>query len=259
MRFLVKVPKGTRLVVCGDIHEHEAQFKRLLKEVKPGARTWVASVGDIYDKGDGIDAAERIVDKMKELVDRGVGFVIRGNHELKHIRRAKRHKKSLSPQLEWMKKQPTSILFEFYNRNRVLMVHGGVTPHHKIKDVEEDIDTCYIRWVDENGHHISLKKQIVDGVMQFAPAKWNSECGVWHEKYDGRFGYIVSGHFAQKDGKPKFYNYSCNIDTACYATGILTAQEFTEMGIKGETIGIKGPAKWSDVESLYREMAQSKN
>ena len=250
----VKVPKGTRLIVCGDIHEHEEQFNKLLKKIEPSAHTWFASVGDIYDKGFGKEAAERIVDKIKELVDRRVGFVIRGNHELKHIRRAKLGKYPLSPQLEWMRRQPTSIMFEFYNRNRVLMVHGGVTPHYSLKNVAEDIDTCYIRWVDENGHHIPLKKYVVDGLMQFVPAKWGSDCDVWHTKYDGRFGYIVSGHFAQQDGVPKFYNFSCNLDTACYATGILTAQEFTEMGLKGETITIEGPSRWPDVDSLYKEM-----
>lgn len=245
---IIKVPKGTSLFICGDIHEHEVQFDKLLNEINPNATTWFASVGDIYDKGDGIDAAERIVDKIRHLVDKKIGFVVKGNHELKHLRLAKRHGNPLSPQLKWIEQQPTAIMFEFYNRSRVLMVHGGVTPKHTLTDVLDDIETSYVRWIDEDGKSIPLRSKKVDGVRTFYPAK---EGRIWHETYDGRFGYVVSGHFHQEDGKPKFYNYSCNLDSACFHTGKLTAQEFTDMGTKGKTIIISGNAKHPNLQRLY--------
>jgi len=246
----VQVPKGTTVTFCGDVHEHEDQFLKLIEEIDPNEKRLFASVGDIFDKGHGTEAAERILDKIKELSDDKIGFMIKGNHELKRLRHYKRHKLELSPQLEWVKKQPTAILFEFHNRSRVLMVHGGVTPNYSWDDIHNNIETCYVRWVDDKGNHIPLKNKITDGKIDFFPAKTGP---IWHEKYDGRFGYIVSGHFVQKDGEAKFYNYSCNLDSGCYFTGKLTAQEFTDTGTKGKKIVITGPSKWSDANQVHEQ------
>lgn len=255
MSVTIKVPKGTRLFVIGDIHEHLSQFYQLNNEIQPSADKWLVSVGDLYDKGPGIEAAEELVDQFRDLSNQGVGYIIQGNHELKHIRKAKRGQGKMTSQLSWMDQQPLTMSFEFSNRARVTIVHGGVTPHHTWHDLAYDVESCYVRWVDEAGKHVRLKKTTEDGIRVMKPAR---EGVVWHEKYCGRFGYIVSGHNAQKDGIPKYYDYSCNIDTACYHTGKLIAQEITEKGTLGEALVAQGPAQWPVLEDLFRSWAQEK-
>ncbi len=249
----VKVPKGAKIVVVGDIHEHEEQFDKLIEKVKPSPEMFFVSVGDIYDKGFGKKVAESITNKIKSMVDEGVGYVIRGNHELKNIRIAKRTY-TMTDELKWFEAQPLSISFEFPSRALVTVVHGGVTPTHTWRDLEDDIETCYVRDLDENGKYIKLNYKIKDGKKVMEPSKSNGK--PWHKSYDGRFGYIVSGHQSQKDGVPKFYNYSCNLDTAVYHTGILTAQVFNNQGNREELITITGKAKHDNLDRMFTDMAK---
>lgn len=221
----IKVPKGTKIAIIGDIHEHEYQFDRLLDIIQPSEKMFFVSVGDVYDKGYGPSIAASITDKIRQMSEKGYGFTVRGNHELKNIKKA-RATGSMTPQLSWFEKQPLALSFIFENGSRVTVVHGGVKLSHTWDDLDHDIETSYIRKLDENGEMIKL--EWVGNELQ--PSKPGGVS--WHEVYDGRFGYIVAGHEPLKDGKPKFYNYSCNIDTACYCTGIMTCQIMSEKGLE---------------------------
>lgn len=235
----IKIPANHKVAVVGDIHEHQEQFENLLEKLKPSPQMILVSVGDIYDKGFGVKVAEAIVDKLIPMVEAGYAYVLRGNHEIKHIRKA-RQSNSMNKYLEWFDKQPLAVSFEFYNNTRLTVVHGGVLSTHTWKDLNDAIETSYIKIVDEKGKMIKNVWRKQNGKSILVPEKPGGV--VWHKSYDGRFGYIACGHFAQKDGIPKFYNYSCNLDTAVYDTGILTAQVFSEVG-KEELIMISGPAK----------------
>lgn len=235
----IKVSSGTKIAVVGDIHEHEEQFDKLLDIIQPSEKMLFVSVGDIYDKGYGPRTAESITDKIRKMVDAGYGFAVRGNHELKNIKRAKMGKK-ISDQLAWFDKQPLALSFEFDNRSRLTVVHGGVKPSHTWDDLNFDIETSYIRDLDFDGEMIKLIRVVENNVVNFVPNKPNGIS--WHHTYDGRLGYIIAGHDPLKDGEPKFYNYSCNIDTACYYTGILTCQVFDENGLN-KLHSIKGMTK----------------
>ena len=244
---IIKVPKGAKVYVLGDLHEHPEALKKAIKEIEPSPERLLFSVGDLYDKGWGRDTAEEMADTFKGLVQRGVGGIIRGNHELKHIRRAGRSGSRLTPQLEWFATQPLAVCFEFVNRSRLLMVHGGVTPLHKWDSLGSDIDTCYVRTIDERGKAIPLVRTKEDGKIVLKAKK---EGKTWHEYYDGRFGYIASGHDAQKDGVPKFYNFSCNLDTAVYHTGKLSVQVFSAMG-KEELLTFMCKPKYPDLDDMF--------
>lgn len=224
----INVPSGTKLAVVGDIHEHEEQFDKLMDLLNPSDKMFFVSVGDIYDKGFGISHAESITDKIRYMAHQGYGFVVEGNHEVKHIKKA-RKTNTLTAQLAWLEQQPLAMSFVFDNGFTVMVVHGGITPDHTLLNIERDINVVYIRDLDEAGKAIKLKWVEVNGIRSLRPAKEGGR--PWHESYDGRFGYIVSGHDPLKDGKPKFYQNSCNLDTACYCTGILTCQTFTENGL----------------------------
>ena len=247
----IKVQKGTKVYVCGDLHEHPEALKKALEEIKPSSTRLMVSVGDLYDKGWGIEAAEEMADIWQELVGRGFGYIIKGNHELKHIRRAKKTGKKLTPQLRWLDSQPLAVCFEFVNRSRLLVVHGGVTPKHTWKKIGHDIDTCYVRDLNEKGKTISLiRKKGKDGIIRMLPKSIGKP---WHHTYDGRFGYIASGHESQKDGIPKFYNFSCNLDSAVYHTGKLSVQAFSGIG-KEELLTFMCKPKYPDLNQMFTLM-----
>lgn len=226
-----------KIAVVGDIHEHPDQFFDIISKVKPSSEKIFVSVGDIYDKGFGREFAEKILDVLMSLASQGYAYVLRGNHELKHINR---NRKTEDKYLQWIKRQPLALSFLFDNATRLTVVHGGVTPLHTWDDLDSNVETSYVRTVDETGKMIPLIwKKDKFGNNQLIP---ESVGPVWHDVYDGRFGYIASGHDAQKDAVPKFYNFSCNLDTACYQTGLMTCQVFGSNG-REELLSVTGPAK----------------
>ena len=242
----IEVPYGTKIAVFGDVHEHPEQFQKMMNEIDPSRKMWVVSVGDIYDKGFGMKTAEAMTQELMTLRKRGVGWAVPGNHEIKHIRKSK---KDPSEALIWWRRQPLALSFQFESGSRLTVVHAGVTPHHTWGDIKKDIEVVYVRDVDEDGRMIPLIWKDINGVSTLVKSKEGGDS--WHQKYDGRFGYIASGHAAQKDGEAKFYKFSCNLDSAVYDTGILTAQVFEEDGSLGRLIRVQGTAKKPELNVAY--------
>lgn len=230
MRHLkIKISDSVKIAVIGDIHEHDEQFFKLIDEIKPNENTILVSVGDVLDKGYGIGAGYRIINYLK---DNG-HYIVCGNHEYQKIRSEIQSQKELSSELLWLDEQPWSISFE-YSSSRLTILHGGVLPKHTEDDLGRNSDILYLRAVDKKGKRVKYQK---DGEEFIPKAPGRS----WHEEYDGRFGYICAGHDPQKDGKPKYYKYSCNIDTAIFETGILSSQLFNSNGLD-KLIQVSGPA-----------------
>ena len=233
----ITVRNGLELVVVGDIHENEYHFDQMLERAEVGTKRILVSVGDVYDKGEGSHVAERIIRKIQELNKRGFGYMVRGNHEQRNIKKAKeRFEKSgksgedyLTPELRFCKNIPLVLSFIFPNQNRVTVMHAGVSPHHTWKNVSTNTEVMYIRSLDDKGYPIPLVWSEEGGVNKLMPERNGV---VWHEMYDGRFGYIISGHDSQRDGKVKYYKNSCNIDTRCYDTGILAGQIISDGNLK---------------------------
>jgi len=231
-----------KLVVIGDIHEHQEQFDLLVQEAqKVSKNIKFVSVGDVYDKGFGTTSAEKITNDLISLN----AYAVQGNHEIKNIKKARKYN-SLTKELLWWKERPLVISFIYPNQSRITVVHGGVLPSHNWESLGSNIEICYIRTVDENGKMIRLNWVGPQENKKLIPEKNGM---IWHQVYDGRFGYIASGHDAQKDGKPKFYNHSCNLDSACYETGILTAQIFSSSG-REDLIQVKGTPRCPELNGL---------
>jgi len=223
----IRLAAGTKLAVVGDIHEQIQHYRKLIDLIQPSDKMIFVSVGDIYDRGGGVAVAEEIIDHLRELYNKRQGYVVRGNHELKHANYALRDKE-WSDQLYWIAGMPLVLSFIFANSSRITVLHGGVEPKHGWDDLNIDVSTSYIRDLDPEGKYIQLRKVKINGKKELIPDREGGK--PWHMSYDGRFVYIASGHDAQRDGIPKFYNYSCNLDTACYETGVLTCQIFGENG-----------------------------
>lgn len=245
---LIQVPTNTHICVIGDIHEHAEQFFKLVDIYQPAQNRWLVSVGDIYDKGFGVQNAEKITEYFMQLQEEGIGFAVRGNHELKAIKNNKK-KETFTNSLKWWKDQPMVITFEFQRGKRVCVLHAGVTPKMYSDNLSNDIEVCYVRDVDDDGKMIPLIWKEIDGERCLVKARDGGKS--WHEIYNGRFGYIVAGHASQKDGVAKFYNYSCNLDTAVYETGKLTAQVFLPNGNLGKLIETTGTPRKPELNRDY--------
>lgn len=233
----IQVPRDTEIVVIGDVHEHPEQFFKILEIIKPSEKKWLVSLGDCVDKGYGNDAFVAITDKLIELDSFGYCFAVRGNHEQKHI---KKNKNNLSPQLQWWQTKPLSLVFEFHTGAIVTCVHAGVRSSMTWEDLQTNTEVLYIRDLNKDERMIPLLWKEIDGVKTLVPAEPNGT--PWHLYYDGRMGFICSGHNAQKDGVAKYYNYSCNLDSAVFETGILTGQIFTSDGNLGVQVKTSGVA-----------------
>lgn len=229
----VNLKKGTKLFIVGDIHEHKPQFIDLVNIIQPSKERILVSVGDIFDRGLGKKAAKDILNKMIHLYYNGCCYMVRGNHEQKLLNK----NESLSGEEEWATTRPLSIRFKFHNQSSVLVMHGGITQFHNWGDLESNTDVLYTRKIDERGKKIRMVKQESGEYIAKKPGK------SWHEYYDGRFGYIVAGHDPQKNGEVAFYKYSCNVDTGCFETGVLSAVVVDEFGVQ-ETIQVKGKSFW---------------
>lgn len=245
---VIKVSPYTHICVIGDIHEHPEQFFKLVDIYKPDQNHWLVSVGDVYDKGFGTKSAEQITKYFMELQEEGIGFAVRGNHELKTIKKNKK-KCDFTKYLKWWNDQPMVITFEFPRGKRVCVLHAGVTPKMCSEHLANDIEVCYVRDVDAEGRMIPLVWQHIDGEKCLVKARDGGRS--WHEIYDGRFGYIVAGHVSQKDGLAKFYNYSCNLDTGVYETGKLSAQVFLPNGNLGRLIEATGTPKKPELPKSF--------
>jgi hypothetical protein len=211
----IKLLEKQEIVVIGDVHECEEHYNEMSEII--GDRILV-SVGDIYNKGAGIHVANSITRKIIKRHENGNGYIVRGNHEHKHILRDR----ELSDELKWFATQPFFLHFTWPNGYRVTIVHAGVTPNITAYNINFCADVLFVRYIDENNLMVPMVLGI-DGKY-----KIQKKGKLWHEVYDGRFGYIVAGHYSQSDGIPKFYNYSCNIDTRCYETGILSGHIITD-------------------------------
>jgi len=218
----IQVPRGKEVVFIGDIHEKEWHFDEMVRRTEIGTKRIGVFVGDFLDKGDGLEVGNSIIRKVTTLARDGWAYAVRGNHEAKHIRHSEREGEKLSDELKWCQGLPLALSFLFSNQNRITVLHAGVTPKHTWADLSSNTELMYIRTLDEKNRPIPLIWVEEDGNRKLIP---KDENGVqWHERYDGRFGFIISGHDSQKDGVPKFYKHSCNLDTRCYETGILTGQ-----------------------------------
>ena len=230
---IIRLKKNTKVTVIGDIHEHVDQFMEMVDRVKPTPDNILVSVGDIYDKGNGDEPANRIINKLRELNLSGSAYMVQGNHESKRFKTVK----NKCDNLKWAESQPRVITFRFANQTKLTVLHAGVTPKHTAHDLNHNIEVMYVRCLDENDDYIPLTYKLINGRKKLRPVR---DGGVpWHKRYNGRFGYIISGHDSQEDGRIKFYKYSANIDTRCYDTGILSGIVYSEKG-RLDIIRVKG-------------------
>jgi len=226
-------------------------FERLYSEALVDLDEWAErSIGvfnkEMVDFGKQMDLLTKLT--LKYPVDQGYyaaflqnGIKVEGEFQryLKILKsgleRAIREK-SMDENMEWISKQPLIYSFIYPSQKRYTFVHGGITPRMTWEKISNDIDLVYCRAIGKFGKSVSTFFNKETGQWEFR----EPDVIVWHELYNGRFGYVVSGHAPLKNGEPKFYKNSCNIDTACFITGKLTGLLLSENSM--EHVQIHGPA-----------------
>lgn len=206
-----KLENHVKFVAISDVHEHDDIFFNLINNFSFSNDCKLLFCGDANDKGAGEQAFYKIVNFIKPLVENNQAWYIKGNHELKKIKKAKKNKE-MNDLLSWIDKQPTAVHLSYDNGQSYLAVHAGINPKMTWDKLNNDIEVAYTRLVDSDGNNISIKLE--NDV--WVPTKPNGV--LWHDIYDGRFGYVIAGHQPNYDG-PKFYNYSCNLDCGVFNTG----------------------------------------
>lgn len=233
----IKLKSDVKLLCISDIHEHPDQFFSILDKYPVSDKMILIVCGDVIDKGFGSKSAEKIYKKIYDLNKKNQAFMIKGNHEIKLL---KYNKKINNFQLlKWIDSLPISLSFIYPNLSRYTFVHGGVDPQMNWDELSYDLSVCYIRYISNKSNKMaSVSKKEENGEIHYIPK--DVDVSLWHDVYDGRFGYIISGH-NNDPGGPRFYNYSCNIDTGVFTSGKITAIIIGEKG-REEVYQSSGPA-----------------
>jgi len=247
---IINISKNTELLFLTDIHAHKYQFFEALKKYPPNNNRILCACGDYLDKGfleTEKEDEEEICNKLMELQNDSLCFAIKGNHEIK---RSKKIKDNTNTQVNWIRTLPLCLRFSFESGKRITVIHAGITPLMTENDLDKNIETCYVRDIDpETNKMIPLKWVDIDGVKTLVKEKPGV---LWHELYDGRFGFVISGHDANRQfGEARYYNYSCNLDSAVYSSGNLSILIIDGFGnIKTKDV-IHGPASNPELNIKY--------
>ncbi len=220
-----------RVIVYGDIHGCLDEFKDLREKIGIKSGDLEICVGDILNKGPYLGG-----EMISYLQDHHIRSVV-GNNEAKAIKQYKQYKKAGEEYLKSLRAfEIATVLslrdddFLFLNSlplfikvKNLTILHGGLTPSMDLENLDASLkkEITLIRYLNK----------------EFLPIPWSDQENrykFWTEVYDGREGFIVSGHHPFP--KPKIDKYAVNIDTGCVYGGKLTAVVFT---VKEDRIDIK--------------------
>ena len=199
MHKIIKIKKDTLIGIVGDIETNYKDFLYFVKQYKPNDKRILVSIGNIKQ------LSTKFIDLFKDLKERNLFYCTYGSVELKKYLELQSDGKSDS-NLDWMMQQPSTITFRYPNGKAVVALSSGILPS-ATHDTLGTSEVAYIRNVGPSG------RPSKDGV-------------VWHELYDGRFGYICSGNI--KCDNVEYYKYSCNVATKQK----LSCQIFNQKGLE---------------------------
>lgn len=194
--------KNQRLLIVGPIYNRTDKLAALEKFYNPG--DILVFIGDIaYPYKYFSDVTKRI-HELQGFAEGKKFFYILGDKDLLFM---KQTYTSHADTYDWFNQQTIAIRFTFENNSSVLVLHGGIMMKHKIlEELNGDLELSFVNNLPDS------KKN-------------------WHKNYDGRFGYVVSSHPANKKNKPEMYNYSSSLDTNCHESNILVVQELNDKGV----------------------------
>ncbi len=211
-----------RVIVYGDIHGCLDEFKSLREKIEIRSEDMEICAGDILNKGPYLANA-----MISYLQDHHIKVVI-GNNEAKALKQYRQYKNKGEEYLQTLRPFEIATVLSlndddfsfldslpyFLKIDNLTVLHGGLTPRMKLDKLDDNLkkELTLIRFLNKD-----LK-----------PISWNDQKSsynkFWTEVYDGREGFIVSGHHPFPS--PKIDKYAINIDTGCVYGGKLTAIVF---------------------------------
>jgi len=217
-----------RVIIYGDIHGCLDELKALREKLQIQKNDIEISVGDILNKG------PYLGHEMVRYVQEHHISVVMGNNEAKAIKQYRKYKKEGESFLKTLRPfeiatamslQEEDVVFleklpYFLRIENLTVLHGGLLPGMRLAKLSEaeKKEITLIRYVNKELH----------------PIPWSDEHNrykFWTDIYDGREGFIVSGHHPFEE--PKISKYAIDIDTGCVYGRKLTAVTFpiTKKGV----------------------------
>lgn len=221
---------SNRTFVIGDPHGCLEELKALLVRLRPHRGDSLVFVGDLVDKGPDSAGVVRLIYALSRHVHT---VVVRGNHELRHLRAWQRQLDSAFSPNSYVMPADSAVLYgalspaerAFLNSSlsyyripghNMVVVHGGIPgslsylPHPcpmAQTAAEEDAARmlCFTRYLDRRGR----------------PAESGE---LWAKSYDGRFGHVCFGHTPFQHGlNQHHFPHATGVDFGCVVGGLLGA------------------------------------
>lgn len=141
---------------------------------------------------------KNIIDVINKLETKNIIYNL-GHYDLLYL------KNENSEHYQWFKRHGNVVIFNYNSMQSIIITNGGITPNMKKNDLKNNIETSFVSYIENT---------------------------IWHKKYGGGFGYIVSNN-PLTEKLPTFYSFSCQIGLT--HDNFVCAQEVLKNGL-GETI-----------------------
>lgn len=226
---------------CSDIHGYKGALLELLKKIgfldsegrklaQPPEDKHLVFLGDYIDRGDKpLDTLFIIASLMMDYPDNVQALM--GNHDSWLYRKLKGNDVKMTDErketLRFIKASPLYAAGKERVEDAVLEFYEGL-PYHTSHVVDGVTYRFVHAFYDAHNAEKGKKKQ---SLMLYGPTHGDGvdEKGFplrkkWYEKYDGRHGKVIFGHYSMKDTITEFDNAVC-VDCGIFKTGTLGAYE----------------------------------
>jgi len=252
-----KTVQADRFWILGDVHGMVLQFRDLLTkieefemnlaadaddDVRPVERVSFVCVGDICDRGPASLETLHYCFYFRSLGwhgrERTIPFYnVLGNHDYKLLRALGGHavKRThgldktmyqiegvgapmMKKYMEFLEQTPLTLRLVLPDGREAVVVHAGFHPSFQTFGSER-------AWGTSHTAEYAL----------FGPVSGIQPDGMpiriaWEDEYKGTLK-VFYGHKVVEGVVPKFTDYTCNVDTGCFQTGVLSAVSFPDLHI----------------------------
>jgi len=221
-----------REIVLTDIHGCYDELMRLLESIGFCSNDVLVGASDCLDKG---PHSAKVVKFLREQAEKGLCRHVRGNHEIKFLKFAKRydkdpqlamqmkHSKNMLDTLENLSEKDLSWLESsaFYaklNQINGIVIHAGLEPGTKI-----DVDLSYHYLLDAGKLSPLFYCRYLKNNKMVRLGQEDPDCRFWADEYDGRYGHIFYGHQPWDMQDPRLTKNTTGLDLGCVTGGRLAA------------------------------------
>lgn len=168
-----------KIYICGSVGSNWNNLEKLILE--ENNNIFIIN-GGICRNGNDDEISERIA-KIKEIMLNFSVYYNLGPEDLIYLNSLNK-RMIFNDVYDWLLAREIFTKIDFSNQTRVLAFSGGIKDINQLKDLEKNIDSCFVALINEEP---------------------------WHKYYNGKFGLIVSDCPRSDCLEPQLYPYSCGI------------------------------------------------